>query len=133
MENYQHRRHNKNLLLVHLILVTKYRKRLFFGEFREDTKQVIYDICAEHHWYIKRIETDEDHVHILLQYSPNDSISNIVSVIKQNSTYRIWNKYEEFLHKHYWKKRILWSGGYFAALVGDASRETIMRYIENQG
>ena len=45
----------------------------------------------------------------------------------------MWNKHEEFLHKHYWKKRILWSGRYFAASVGEASLETIMRYIENQG
>ena len=27
MDIYQHRRHNKNLLMVHLIFVTKYRKK----------------------------------------------------------------------------------------------------------
>ena len=63
---YQHRRHSKNLLMVHLIFVTKYRKDLFFGEFRNDIKQYMYETCVKYHWYIKRMETDKDHIHILL-------------------------------------------------------------------
>jgi putative transposase len=133
VEEYQHRRHNKNLLMVHLILVTKYRKSLFSGALREDVKQIIFDICAEHHWYVRRMETDKDHIHILLQYSPNDSVSNIVSVIKQYSTHRMWGKHSKILGQHYWKHKCLWSGGYFAASVGNASQETIKHYIENQG
>ena len=85
---YQHRRHNKNLLMVHLIFVTKYRKDLFFGEFRNDIKQYMYETCVKYHWYIKRMETDKDHIHILLQYNPTDSITNIVSCLKQHSTYK---------------------------------------------
>lgn len=30
---YQRRRHNKNLLMVHFIFVTKYRHRLLYGNF----------------------------------------------------------------------------------------------------
>lgn len=37
---YQHRRHNKNLLMVHLIFVTKYRKKLFYGNFAASIGQV---------------------------------------------------------------------------------------------
>ena len=85
--NYQHRRHNKNLLMVHLIFVTKYRKKLFFGVFGDDIKQYIFECCRSHHWYIKRMETDKDHVHMLLQYNPTDSITRIVSVLKQYSTF----------------------------------------------
>lgn len=40
---YQHRKHNKNLLMVHIILVTKYRKKLFFDCFREFLKQKIFE------------------------------------------------------------------------------------------
>ena len=36
---YQHRRHNKNLLMVHLIFAAKYRKALLFGTFRTDVKR----------------------------------------------------------------------------------------------
>ena len=130
---YQRRRHNKNLLMIHIVLVTKYRKKLFYGRFSDAAKQYIYDICKENHWYIKRIETDKDHVHILLQYNPANAVSDIVSAIKQNSTYRLWAKFSYVLQKHYWKKKTLWSGGYFAASVGQASRESVEKYIESQG
>ena len=133
MPHYQHRRHNKNYLLVHIIFVTKYRKKLFFGPFREDVKQNLFDICRKHHWYIMRMETDKDHIHILLQYNPTNSISKIVATLKQQSTYYAWLNHEQLLKKHYWKERTLWSDGYFVASIGDVSKKTIEHYIENQG
>ena len=97
--------------MVHLIFVTKYRKRLFYGAFREDVKQLLFEACVKHHWYIKHMETDKDHVHILLQYNPTDSM----------------------LKKHYWKEHTLWSDGYFAASIGTVSQSVIEHYIEHQG
>ena len=88
MDRYQHRRHNKNLLMVHLILVTKYRKPLLTGYFRKTVLAALYDVCIHNHWYILRMETDQDHVHILLQYNPADSITHIVSMLKQLSTWK---------------------------------------------
>lgn len=132
-DEYQHRRHNKNYLLVHIILVTKYRQKLFYGDFRNATKQCLVDICANHSWYTKRIETDKDHIHILLQYNPTDTISKIVSTLKQCSTQYLWRRYPEYLQKRYRKERTLWSDGYFAASIGMVSQNVIERYIENQG
>ena len=132
-DEYQHRQHNKNLLLVHLIFVTKYRKPLLTGTIREDIKQLIYDACVKHHWYIRRMETDKDHIHILLQYNPTDSIIQIVSTLKQYSTYHIWRMHDQRLRHVYWKERTFWSDGYFAASTGNASADTIERYIANQG
>lgn len=90
MDNkYQHRRHNKNLLMAHIILVTKYRKKLFAGAFRDDTKQYLYETCVKH---------------ILLQYNPTDSITRIVSMLKQCSTYMAWKRHKMLLRRHYWKE-----------------------------
>ncbi len=132
-DKYQHRRYNKNLLMVHLIFVTKYRKKLFFGSFRDDIKQYLYKACVRYHWYIKRIETDKDHVHVLLQYNPTDSITSIVSRLKQHSTYNAWQSHGDLLKQYYWKEKTLWSDGYFAVSIGQVSQETIEHYIENQG
>ena len=106
-DTYPHRRHNKNLLMVHLIFVTKYRKKLLYGNLRNDVMQLLLEVATGHHWYIKRMETDKDHVHILLQYNPADSITKIVSLLKQYTTYHIWQKYPAFLKKHYWKEHTL--------------------------
>ncbi len=130
---YQHRRRNKNLLMVHLIFVTKYRKELLLGELRDDVKHSLYETCVKYHWYIKRMETDKDHIHILLQYNPTDSITNIVSCLKQHSTYEAWKHHRNFLSRHYWKEKNLCPDGYFAASIGQVSQETIEHYIENQG
>lgn len=132
-DGYLHRRHNKTLLMAHVILVTKYRKKLFFEPFRSDVKQYLYETCVRYHWRVRRMETDKDHVHILLQYPPTDSITKIVSALKQHSTYLAWKSYGRMLKKEYWKEKTLWSDGYFAASVGQVSQKTIEQYIQNQG
>ena len=128
-----HRSHNKTKLLVHVVLVTKYRKPILVENFRVTVKQRLYESAERHHWYIQAMETDRDHKHILLQYPPNDSIKRIVSILKQESTYHVWQTDAVFLKNYYWGEHTLWSDGYFAASVGDASSETIQRYIANQG
>lgn len=79
------------------------------------------------------METDQDHVHILLEYCPNTSVSDIVKQLKQYSTYQMWKYHEDFLSKQYWKHRKLWSNGYFACSIGQASQNVIEKYIQNQG
>lgn len=132
-DNYQHRRHNKNLLMAYIILVTKYRKKILYGSLNDDIKQYIFESSCRNQWYIKRMETDMDHVHMLLQYKPTDSITKIVSTLKQQSTYCAWSNHGAYLRRIYWKEKTLWSDGYFAASIGQVSQKTIEHYIENQG
>jgi putative transposase len=131
---YHHRGHSKTKLLVHLVFVTKYRKLILTGSFGIDVKQMLFESAKRHHWYIQAMETDKDHMHILLQYPPGDSIRHIVSILKQESTYYIWRTHHhKTLARHYWAERTLWSDGYIAASIGDASIETIRQYIASQG
>lgn len=132
-DGYQHRRHNKNLLMIHMIFVVKYRKVLLTGVIREDSMQFIFTICKKKHWHIRRMETDKDHVHILLQYTPTDNVSQIVSTTKSYSTYHIWKKHDEYLKNYFWKENTFWSDGYFACSIGNVSKEIVEKYIENQG
>ena len=101
--------------------------------FCDDVRGYLYDYCVSHNWYVRRMGFDGNHVRILLQYNPIDSISHTVSVLKQRSMWYTWQEYDDFLRQFYWKERILWSDGYFAASVETASQEEIERYIENQG
>ena len=131
--DYQHRRHNKNLLMIHVKFVVKYRKQLLSGTVREDIMQYIFDICNRKHWYIRRMETDKDHIHILLQYNPTDNVSQIVSTLKSYSTYHVWRKRRSYLKTHFWKENTFWSDGYFACSIGNVSKDIVEKYIENQG
>lgn len=125
--------HSKYSLTVHLIFVVKYRKKILSYNISEDIKQYMYDISNKYGYRILQMETDKDHIHILLSYSSSDSISDIVRHLKQHSTYYIWRKYRPYLSKHFWKRNIFWSEGYFACSIGQASQKTIERYIQNQG
>jgi putative transposase len=130
---YHTRSHSKFLLKAHIVLATKYRKKLLKGVIEEDMKQQIFEISIGQKWSIDIMETDIDHIHILIDYEPVISIFQIVHRIKQLSTYRIWRIHEELLKQFYWKEKTFWSDGYFACSTGNASTETIMEYIRTQG
>ena len=82
---------------------------------------------------IQEIEVDKDHIHLLIDSIPQISGAQIVRKLKQESTISVWEQFPEPLKKQFWKERMFWSDGYFIATTGQASEETIRRYIENQG
>lgn len=128
MDNrYNHHNRRKYSLNVHIVLVTKYRKQLLKGTIADDIKQKIFNICNSNDWNIITMETDKDHIHFLISYDTTDRVCDIVKLIKQQTTYYLWQKYSSFLSKQYWKKRIFWSDGYFACSIGEASSATIQK------
>ena len=133
MDN-RYNRHNrrKYSLKVHIVLVNKYRK-LLQGSIADDVKQKILDIANTRGYEIIAMETDKDHIHFLLSYDATDRVCDIVKIVKQETTYYLWQKYNSVLSKQYWKKKIFWSDGYFACSIGEVSSTTIQKYIENQG
>ena len=134
MDN-RYNRHNrqKYSLKVHIVLVTKYRKQLLKGSISDDVKQKIFDIANTRSYEIIAMETGKDHIHFLISYATTDRVCDIVKIVKQETTYYLWQKYGSFLSKQYWKKRIFWSDGYFACSIGEVSSATIQKYIESQG
>ena len=98
MDN-RYNRHNrrKYSLKVPIVLVTKYRRQLLKGTIADDVKQKIFDICNSNSWNIIAMETDKDHVHFLVSYDATDRVCDIVKVVKQQTTYHLWQKYSDFL------------------------------------
>ena len=134
MDNrYNHHNRRKYSLKVHIVLVTKYRKQLLKGSIADDVKQKIFAIANTCGYEIIAMETDKDHIHFLLGYDTTGRVCDIVKTVKQETTYYLWQKYNSFLSKQYWKKKIFWSDGYFACSIGEVSSATIQKYIESQG
>lgn len=124
--------HSKHLLICHLIFVCKYRKKILIP-LGFDVKGEIQNIANHYGWELLEQEVDQDHIHILIRYSPKWSILQIVRLLKQQTTFRIWKKHSTYLSKHFWKERTFWSDGYFSCSIGTISKETIQKYIQNQG
>lgn len=130
--DYVSENHSKYLIMCHLIFVCKYRKSLLlkFGDF---IKKEFYRIESISDFNIVEMEVDVNHIHILVKYKPKISILQIVRKLKQVSTINIWKLHQEELKTHFWKENTFWSDGYFACSIGNVSKETIEKYIRNQG
>ena len=121
------------MLKVHVVLVTKYRKKLLYDRIAESTKRRISELSQIYCFDIIIMETVRDHIHLLLEYDTTVRVCDLVKVIKQQTTQYLWDRYPAFLSRHFWKRRILWSDGYFACSIGEVSSATIEKYIASQG
>ena len=134
MENVYHTKsHSKFLIKLHFVFAVKYRKKILIGKLSDDIKQIMYDVSKEKKFTIDVMESDIDHLHILVDISPTISAFQVAHQLKQISTFRIYQKHKSFLKTQFWKENTLWSDGYFVCSTGNASTETIKKYIEEQG
>ena len=60
--NYNHGKHRKGMLLVHVVFVTKYRRTCLVDEYADTCKQVLRDSAQKLGIEVKEIEIDKDHV-----------------------------------------------------------------------
>ena len=134
MQNhYNHKNRRKYNLKAHIVLVTKYRKTLLQYGLDDFVKRAIIYLAGQNNWIVIAMETDKDHIHLLLEYDTTERVCDIISILKRQTTYYLWNQYGTYLSKQYWKKHIFWSDGYFACSIGEVSSATIEKYIAEQG
>lgn len=104
--------HSKYLLQYHLIFVCKYRRKLLSSSnIASDIKRLSIEYCQKHNVVIHYMETDKDHIHYMIETTPNINLSNMVKTMKSYITYHIWEKYSAYLSKCFWKERTFFSDG----------------------
>ena len=130
---YRTNSHSKFLIKFHFVFAVKYRKKLLVGHINDFVLQTIFDICNENGYRIDQMQSDVDHIHILTDTDPKVSSLDIAHKLKQITTYRLYQKYRFELKQHFWKENTFWSDGYFVCTTGNASAETIRKYIAEQG
>jgi len=116
----------------HLILVTKYRKKIFNNGIHAYMVARLQELSKNYpELEIIKINHDEDHIHILISIPPKMSVGRVVAIIKSNTARRLKEKFG-FLKEAYWGTESIWSGGYFVSTVG-LNETVIKNYIEMQG
>lgn len=138
MENkknlYDHRSHSKFLLRYHLILVCKYRyKLLTSGVVADDIKRLSNQIANKHDVKICYMEVDQDHIHYMIQTSPQLRLSDFVRTLKSYTTFHIWKLYPKWLSTIFKREHTFWTDSYFISSIGEVSSETLKNYILTQG
>ena len=116
----------------HLVLATKYRRKIINKGVSEFLRKRLYEV-SEHYPEIEILEYnhDKDHIHVLLSLPPKMSVGDAVRIIKTNMARKLKIEFP-FLKKVYWGTDSIWSGSYFVSTVG-VSEAVIRRYIEHQG
>ena len=116
----------------HIVIVTKYRKEIFNEGIFAYLSIKLAEI-PEHYpqIFIKEVNHDKDHLHLLVSIPPTMSVGKVVGLIKQNTARELKQKFP-FLKQVYWGTDAVWSEGYFVSTVG-ANEAIIKRYIQEQG
>ena len=132
-KEYASKNHSKFLLKYHIIFVCKYRRKVLTGQMDALVKNMFIDIANKSDFSIEVMETDKDHIHLLVSAEPKVSPLQVIRRLKQESTARAWKILPEILSRWYYREHTLWTDGYFVSTIGNVSQETVRRYIENQG
>ena len=116
----------------HIVVSTKYRRKILKAGVGDYLKKVVLQVSRIHpDIEVLEVNTDVDHMHLLLSIPPKYSVSEVVRIVKANTGRKVREKFPH-LDKVYWGVTGIWSVGYFVSTVG-VHESTIRNYIEMQG
>lgn len=121
-------RHSVSDLKIHLVCVTKYRRKILTAESLKVIEDSAKEVARKMDFKILEFNGESDHVHFLIEYPPKLAISLIVNTLKGVCS-RMYGK--AGFPKPYGKDA-LWTPSYFVSSVDGASLEVLKKYIQNQ-
>ncbi|SKA62056.1 putative transposase [Succinivibrio dextrinosolvens DSM 3072] len=123
--------HSVFLLNYHLILVVKYRRKVFDDTISERAKEIFSRIAPNYNISLQEWGHDEDHVHILFSAHPKTAISKFINAYKSASS-RLLKKEYPSIREKLWKEQF-WSQSFCLLTTGGAPLEIVKEYIQTQG
>ena len=115
----------------HIVFCVKYRKKIIDKNIKESLFQIFVLLSEEIGFKIIEINTDLDHVHLLISCKPQHYIPDIIKRLKGTSARWIFQLYPQIKNHLYGGH--LWNPSYFISTVSDTLEENIKEYIINQG
>lgn len=130
-EDFIHKARGVSDLKAHLVLTPKYRRKIF-DDLMLTRLEEIFKILMEK-WGGRLIEFNGeiDHVHLLIQYTPQTELSKLINNLKTVSSRYLRKEFAEQVNKVYFKD-VLWTNGYFIASCVGVTVEELKKYIETQ-
>ena len=114
----------------HVVICPKYRYRVLKDEIAEYTRQNLYRLASQKDLVeILEMNTQPDHIHIVLSIPPKYAVSSIIGFLKGKLSINLFHRYEK-LGKRYWGRHF-WSRGYCVSTVG-LDEEMILKYVKYQ-
>src|SRR5258708_29430700 len=110
-------------LWIHLIWSTKNREPILIPSLKHEVYKVINEIANDHEIYLDCVNGPEDHVHLLVRLRTDQSVADVVKIIKGNS----WEHFKDDPDKY-----ITWQDGFAAFTVSPDNVPRVRSYIYNQ-
>lgn len=124
-------RHCVFLMHIHLVFITKYRRKAFTKEVIDFMKPIFEKVCNDFEAELIECDGESDHIHLLVNYPPKVSVSKLVNSLKGVSSRKVRQQRFKSVDSKLWGKS-LWSPSYFAGSCGGASLDVVKKYIEQQ-
>jgi putative transposase len=112
-------------LLFHIVYSTKYRKPIIEKSWQDELYGYVGGIIRENKGTLLCMGGIEDHVHLLAKFSPTIAISDMLRLIKANSSKMINDQIKP-------RFPFEWQSGYGAFSVSESQHEKVRAYILNQ-
>ena len=112
----------------HVIWCTKYRRKVLDTQIQGRLKQLIREKQDAYDYQICEVETQPEHVHLLIEIPPIHSIDKIVGKIKAYTSKVLREEYPSL------KSRLpsLWTRSKFVSSYGGVTLQVMKDYIEGQ-
>ena len=122
--------HTKHRLLYHVVWLPKYRKNILQTNVKRRLQTLFYEAAKYNQWWIDELNIQNDHIHLLIQIHPDESIASVVKILKGGTSKIIRKEFPE-LEAFLWGDN-LWAKGYFVETVGSLAFSKVKKYIEEQ-
>lgn len=115
----------------HIVWCTKYRRKVLVPSIEHDLHDILKQIATNNGFVIEEVNGEIDHIHLLINCSPQHYIPDIIKGLKGVSARLLMKKHGVTLKKQLWGGH-LWNPSYFVATVSENTEEQIRRYIQSQ-
>jgi len=125
-------KHSVYSMRYHLVLVVKYRRKVFtdnniIDELKNRTRKISERFGVE----IISQETDKDHTHILFKATPKTDLVKYINSLKGGTSNAIRHRFPEIKKKLY--GNAFWSPSYCLITTGEVTLDQLIKYVESQG
>ena len=115
----------------HVVWCVKYRRKVLTYDIEKSLLEILHKISFDHNFSILEAHTDCDHVHLLIDCSPQHYIPDIIKALKGISARILFKIYGDKLRRQLWAGH-LWNPSYFIATVSENTQQQITEYIMRQ-
>ena len=121
--------HTRWNCIYHIVFIPKYRRKVMYGQLRDDIRGLIRKLCEYKGVEIVKGSVSLDHIHLCVKIPPKISVSYFMGYLKGKSALMIFDKHPQYKKKG--QGRHFWATGYYVDTVG-RNEEQIKGYITEQ-